>query len=274
MTPFILFILAVNYVSFGSFLKTGYSDSFTGLTHFDPKYFWDNLIHYGVSLNLVYPLMSLGVFFAVKTRRIEILTGMGLLAGLYSFNLFYDKFGGFLTTRVFGTRYFFPVIPFFILSYAECLEKGSERLGGTLRKVLAVTVILLLAAGAGVIHEQHQNHLIKHRKLQDAVYASTPEGSVLIYEYNSAELLSKGREPRHYLPYYEYPDFYTRLAEKDRSKGVFFINRTILYADKERVPGLPPEQMEDLHKRFNFSPVFETDGLKVIKLTEKSKETL
>jgi hypothetical protein len=228
-------------------------------------YGWPHIKHYVVSLMLVYPFMLAAPFVAVRTRSVENVTAIIFVISFYIFYYFCGSFPGSEMNLVFATRFLFPVIPLLILSYAECLENFFKHLPNLAGRLIPVFVSILLAVSTIVIQHKHQQLLRKQGALKEAIYFSTEEGSTLIYDLNSAELIQKVWGDRRYISYPGTEALLNILKAADFSKKVYWVSRNVFY-DGELLTGTDPEDFIEIGEHYTLKPVFEHEGFKIVKI--------
>jgi hypothetical protein len=208
-SPFLLLFGLMNYYTLGSPFRTVRSFELTGMEHFSLAFFPRSFAFYLVSLLLIYPLMLLSSLFARRTRKVEFGLAILLVIGFHSLSIGYSSFEfyrpqakSFLDYAIVGLRYLLPILPLFLLNYAEILERGLSRLGEMGRSRLIPVGVALLLASTWIIHALHQGFLEKQIELKEAVYAHTEDGTTLVYDQQAAELVQKAWGRRQYVPYY------------------------------------------------------------------------
>jgi hypothetical protein len=139
----------------------------------------DNLPRYLLSLNLVYPLCLAVAFLHPSRVRLEcIVVGTTALLVYSSFSHLYVGFGT-LAQMVIGDRFFLPLFPLLVISYAGALERLLGLLPRWRTALLALGIAGLTLAYVG-LSLRHQSRLEQQDQIQRAVYAATAEGAFVI----------------------------------------------------------------------------------------------
>jgi len=265
--PFILLAASLNYIYYGSPLLVGYSHKFTGMTYFSPVYFLPNFKYYVTSLMLLYPLMLLAPFLAKKTRRTELFLLIILFIILYSSYYFHDKFPNGLLTYIFGTRLLFPIIALLLFFYVDFLDKILQKFSPVLRRLTMSFILISLVSSCILINYRHQQFLRNQLALKDSIYKSTEEGSAIIYDYNTAELILKIWGDRRYVRYDDYKDLLERLKKiTPFNKNIYLVKRDVIYAGIEKKGGISQEEIAQIRQYYNFQEIKQLDGLKIFRL--------
>ncbi len=220
-----------NWALYGNPFLFGRSGEFTGVVNFATAYAPGNALHYLAGLMLCYPLMLPAPFLRSGVRRGETVLAIVLLGGCYLFYYFHDIFPERFATWAFGTRFLFPVMPFFILAYAGFLERGLAKLPGFLRVLVCFIMIAGLAAAAGLVSLLHQRVLEKQRELSEMVYEKTYPGSMLLYDAAASELLQPFWGNRVYREYAGSEEI-RRMAEEYPDRDIFVVSRQITYGGR------------------------------------------
>lgn len=214
------------YYFYGSVFLSGYSLKFSTIASFLPAYFCGNFIHYLGSLCLSYPLLVFAPLAASKTRRVEIVTSAILGFAFFSFYYFHDHFQNKLQTSILGVRFLFPAVSFFLLMYAEILGAFLKKNSLSVRAGFSGILLAFLSLSALFINAKHQSALKEQVAMKEAIYNSTGEGSVLIYDTMSAELMQEAWGKRRYIDWrdgeHRLIDF---LNQADFKKGVYLVSR-------------------------------------------------
>ncbi len=271
MCPVVVFLVAgatLNKFLYGGFFLTAYSEVYTGVTNFSLGNVRDNLVHYLLSVMLVYPLMFPLCFFARSIRRPEIVLSVVTVFLFYSLYYFHDQFAGRWTTTVFGTRFLFPVFPFMLLGYGEVLTRILDRLGHPARRMATMSLMVLLASACLVINHRHQEALDSQALLKETIYGETEDGSVVIYDGNAAELVQMVWGDRIYVSHRDLKSLVDVLEDVDPRSKVYLVTRAVDYAG-EVVVGMSREEEAYLADRFARTLVSEVGRMSIYDLTRK-----
>jgi hypothetical protein len=140
--PFVLIVLFLNYLRFGSFLSTGYPQAtaieiipiYQGLYGF--------LFSYGKSIFIYNPVLILAVISMSRLikQREHLAIGIGLIFLMY---IGFLSFFPFWMSGPWGTRYLLPVISLMML----VLPFGLKRLGEQTGKIKKAVLILMIFSG-------------------------------------------------------------------------------------------------------------------------------
>lgn len=190
-----------NHCIYGSPFLSGYSEVFTGVKNFSPFFFLNNAIHYFIVLNTAYPLMMLLFLFNRRIARLETYLLLATLFVFFSFYYFQDRYPQTYLGYVFGNRFFYPVIPFLIMAFAEPFQNYLNRFPLFLQKAAVTVLFLFLMAACAGIHLKHNVYLKQQAAARDFLYQNTKNGDAVIYDGTAAELIQAAWGKRHYVPY-------------------------------------------------------------------------
>ena len=203
LIPFAALIPLVNQTLYGGILTTGYSLA-TGMPPFalSPAILYNALVFAGLLLAL-YPLMFLGPFYFRKPGRKEMI--LSVLAFLALFSAF-EWSGSFTwvgftirpTDLITRTRYFIPIMSFFLLSYIPLYEKIVKRLRLPKRELFYLVILVLLAATVPLSYV-HQGYLADRYSVLDQIHSNTEEGSLIIGTVDDFIYLVEPFDSRDYL---------------------------------------------------------------------------
>jgi len=193
LVPPVAALAVYNRAAFGLWWRgaAGYRDERTGIG-MEGQFGWHvlgpNLEHYVVALLLVFPLMLLAVF-VVRGRNRFVLPAVALSFTLFfSFYYFHDRADGLLGTAVAGLRFLIPVLPLFLLAYAEALPRWLARLRVPARPAGAV-VIVAAAVATGFVDVRHDAYLRPREDARRLLYSVTPDGAVILCDTAARKLL-------------------------------------------------------------------------------------
>ena len=181
--PGFLLLIIYNKIAFGGFLSTP-----LGVTgSFSLRFLPHNLLFYFLSMSLVYPLMFFFIFFLRKNRFILITTAFLFLL-FYSLYTYFTVAPGknMFKTLIVGMRYLLPVVPIFILSYSNMLEKVKRKIPVLANGFFWFLVVAFSILNLAMIY-QHQGFLKTQEKLKDTIYANTDEHSLILTNYDGME---------------------------------------------------------------------------------------
>lgn len=135
------------------------------------------LAHYGSALLAVLPLMLLGVFLTrVRDRFLVRAVSLGTML---FFCLYYwrDTADSRAVTAVVGLRFLIPVLPMFLFTYVEMLERWTRRVPVP---ITAWGTAVLAFAGCAALHAAHDARLRPVDEERRLLYSVTPVGSVIL----------------------------------------------------------------------------------------------
>jgi len=266
LAPCALGVAGLHTFLYGSPFLTGYSTTSTGIQQFDLSYVLPHFLHYLKSLSFVYPLMFFAFFFSPLVRRFEILGVFVLYLVFYSCYSFVDHFPGRGATLLLANRFLFPVMPFLILGYGDVLSRILERFGSRMLPLLHGLIFVVLLGSAAFIHQTHQGKLRVQEELRDTIYQNTEEGSVLIYDRNTYELVQRVWGERDYVRFEKVKDF---AAYAVTDKPLYLATRVIEYRGK-KAPGIEEEDLLALKEVFVVDVVKEKHNLILYRLKGRS----
>ena len=260
LTPFLCGSAVINHFLYGSVWNTGYGF----LCNFSPGFFLPHLGHYLVSFSLMYPFMAACFVTCRKIHKPEIIFAAILLGILYSFYYFYDWFPNPWLTKVFATRFLFPVIPFFIMAFGAALSGFLKKFPKPIQNFLVAGGLIILMAGSWAINREHQAVLNQQERLRHDVYQSTEKGSVLIYDSNAAELMQRIWGDRVYRRYDGWDEF-QKVVETVRGSKIYFIRWNAFYQDST-IEGIPREEFQKIQKNYDLKEIVSDLGLSIYEL--------
>jgi hypothetical protein len=261
LLPFAILAAAYNTWIYGAPWLTGYSEVFTGVRSFNFSFLRANLPHYFFSLNLAYPFMLLVFLLDARMRRVEILALLLLHFLFFGFYYFHDSLPGKIPTLIFGNRFFFPVIPFLILSYGTALNGLLTKIPAA-RKAFLSLLLVICAASTFSIHAAHQRVLRDQAEAAKLIYTATPERSILICEGTIVELLQRFLGARQYVSYNTPGGFMNLIQDKAQSSDI--------YIALTASPGGGEEALLDpLREEFNLTAAGETRLVKLYRALPK-----
>ncbi len=185
--PFLLFLLFYHSVAYGGMFKTGYTME---VSLFDIRGIGVKFGIYLLALGIFYPLMIFSPVFYKKLYRFEILASCIIMLLFYSF-----AYSGLTlyaqpsTKNIFkvvilAIRYFFPIVPLFLIAYFSVIKKYMNRIG-----FLTIWFGLIIVSFG--IHLYHNKYLDTQIKFRDALYAHTDTNSIILCNGEVSELVSE-----------------------------------------------------------------------------------
>jgi len=137
--PFVLLILFLNYLRFGSFLSTGYTQATAIQTIPIYQGLYGFLFSYGKSIFIYNPVLILAVISMGRLikRSEHLAIGIGLIFLMYMG--FFSSFP-FWMSGPWGTRYLLPVISLIMLVLPFGLKRWSEQTGRIKKTVLILMI--------------------------------------------------------------------------------------------------------------------------------------
>lgn len=195
-----LAVLAVyDQLAFGKWWRgtAGYADERAGIG-MHGQFGWPEVLpglaHYGTALLLLWPLLPLGLL-AVRGR--DALAQRVLAVAFTLFFCFYyyrDDAAGPLATAVVGLRFLIPVLPLYLLAYAEGLGRIRFRGAGARRAGAFVGAVAV--ASAVVVSVRHEAALRERAGERDLLYALTPPGARVLCDTGARKLVHDAWGPR------------------------------------------------------------------------------
>jgi len=181
--PGLFLFLFYNKIAFGRFLIVPY-----GLQgYFSVINLPYNLCFYILSLNVIYPFMFFSIFLLRKDRFV-------LISSTFLLFLFYALFKymilapgkSMLKTSIVGMRYLLPIIPIFILSYVNSLERIKRKKPILANMFFLLIVIVFFILDIGLVY-QHQGFLKTQEQYKDIIYSNTDQESLILINDNAME---------------------------------------------------------------------------------------
>lgn len=192
LAPVVAALALYNRIAFDTWWRgaAGYLDVRAGtdiLSQFGWQSLPETLLVYLPALLLVYPLMLVAVFrYRGPDRRVLRIVALGF-TGFFCLYYYVDREGGLLQSAVVSLRFLIPVLPLYLLAYAEVLSRRlAERRASP--RVAAVAAALLLAGAVG-LHARHDARLRAwdaDRRLLESV---TSDGSVILCDTAARKLV-------------------------------------------------------------------------------------
>jgi hypothetical protein len=185
-------LAAYNHVAFGKWWRgaAGYTDDRHGLG-MAGQFGWDHvgsgLAHYGAALLALWPLMPLALL-ALRGRDAFVQRAVAL--GFTLFFCFYywrDDAAGLLPTWVVGLRFLAPVLPLYLLAYAEALGRWAPS-GARGRRAGALAAAVAVAA-AVTVSVRHHGALQERAAERDVLYGVTAAGDRILCDTGARKLL-------------------------------------------------------------------------------------
>lgn len=146
------------------------------------------LLFYLVALNLVWPLLAVGVFLSKHERRLEARVISILCLALFGAYYFVDRRFGLPADLVVGLRFFAPVVPLLCIVYAEPLRRWLTLVKQ--RRAVAVAALGLVLAADALLVVRHQDYLEETARRRDLAVSAAKSADVVLAHGSAAELLS------------------------------------------------------------------------------------
>lgn len=269
VVPFGLLAGTYQAYAFGSPFLTGYSRVITGVENLSLKYWAYQIPHYLLNLSFMYPLMLPFVFLSKKIRKVEIILSMVGLTIFYSLYYFHDQFPQKVVTILFGNRFLFPVMPFFLFAYGDVLWQVLIKIPRLIRRILILGIVLSLIGACFFINVKHQRVLNHQNMLKELIYETTSDNSVVIFDQNSAELVQGVWGKRSYYAYQSDPmDILEVMEEVDKSKDVFVVRRDVLHP-AAFIEGINEESLKVVRGKFDLLEIAQFERMKIYKISRK-----
>lgn len=192
LLPPLLVLAVYDQIAFGKWWRgtAGYSDERRGLG-MEGQFGWPHLApglaHYGAALLTLWPLMPLALL-AVRGRDALVLRSVAV--GFTLFFCFYywrDDATGRLQTSAVGLRFLIPVLPLYLLAYAEALGRWIRP--GRAQRGIAAAVALAAAVGAVAVSVRHRDVLELRAADRDLLHALTAPGDRVLCDTGARKLL-------------------------------------------------------------------------------------
>lgn len=158
---------------------------FTGQGFWAPEYIVSNGAAYLFALGILWPCMLIAPLLHRGPGRGALWTTVLTLFATMLVYSWHDDGAGRLQTAVLSLRLLQPVLPLWIVAYAEVLEDrfapAVRRLAppGRRTAVLALAGAMLLV-GQTILFQRHQRHLWDLVRARDQISASVPAGSLVV----------------------------------------------------------------------------------------------
>lgn len=269
LAPGMLAQAAYNFYAFGGFSISGHLFSLQDISFFSFGYFGANFKHYAMNLLLVYPLMPAACFFSREFRRPELLFSIGGGLLFFCFYFFHDRFSSKWETWIFGARYLFPVIPFFLAAVAETGERQLRHFSEFWGRGIKVLTLVLLAGGAFFVHRAHDQALQKQAAMKELIYRSTEEGSSLLYDLGTAELIQKVWGRRDY-DFVDNGNWETVFAGKKLDRPVYLAVRSF-YSDGVEQVSIGQSVLEEARRRYSLELIGRRHNLALYRVHHAGK---
>lgn len=171
--PFLIYIYQANIFS-----STVYGNEMPSMGNVIP-----HAAAYFISLNLIYPLMFiLGIFPRYKNGWL--LKSICVMAFVFFPFFLLTRFSNLSIELVLNQRYLIFVIGLLLIGYSQFLSKKIIT-----NEIRFSFVFLSLVVGAFVISSMHQAYLNQNYTFHKVIYKHTTEGSLIIVDDRSYELI-------------------------------------------------------------------------------------
>lgn len=187
--PAVLLGAGYNLVAFGALTRTGYH--LAAHEHlFAFEYAWPKLVVYTGLLLLVYPGLAAAPFLDRGRLSVEARFALAWYLGVYGFYYYLEQGGGRIETTVKSLRFFLPVAPLLLASYANLWERllAGPRAERWRRALLAFAVVAL-AAGTFLLQRRHADFQSELAVSRSAIYNASAEGDVIVSTMDGLKLL-------------------------------------------------------------------------------------
>ena len=181
--PGLFILLFYNKIATGGILTTSYGMK----GYFSLKFFPQNLFFYTISLSLIYPLMFFTIFFL--RRKPLFFLSTTLLFFVFYCCFYYVTIApgkGMLKTQIVGMRFLLPIIPIFILSYADAIERIKKKIPKPSTFFFWSIVGIFSILNIGMVYK-HQGFLKEQERYKNTIYANTDEHSLILTNYDGME---------------------------------------------------------------------------------------
>ncbi len=192
LAPGIAALAVYNRIAFGTWWRgaAGYLDARAG-TDLSSQFGWrflpETLPVYLPALLLVYPLMLAAPFlYRGPDRGVLRAAALGF-TGFFCFYYYVDREGGFVETAVTSLRFLIPVLPLYLLAYAEVLGRGLGRWRAS--PVAAAGCAALVLAGAVGLHARHDARLREWDADRKRLEQATTEGATIVCDTAARKLM-------------------------------------------------------------------------------------
>lgn len=229
-----------NNLVFGSPFSSGRAPEYTGLILFSWNFIGGQLMHYLPSLLIMYPFMLLSPLLATKTRTPESLCAILAVFLLYGFYYFHDTFARPLWTSIFGIRFLFPILPFFLLYYSEAMERLLKKCSFSIKTAFQTSLVVILLVSNFAVNMKHQRVLAHQAELKDLIYENTESDATIIYDLNTLELLQGIWGKRRYILSQDAMAV-ERAFQSASSENTYVVTRDVTYGQGIEAKGLSNE---------------------------------
>ena len=180
----LLALAAYNFAVFGNPVEL--HAQYTGT--FDWGSSPSRFLFYAVALNLLWPLLAVGVALSRHPRRLEAQVILAFTFLLYGAYYFVDRRFGFPADLVVGLRFFAPVLPLLCIIYVEPLDRLLRH--ARHRNALAIVGILAVIAANIALVSRHHGFLSETALRRDVAVAAAQQADFVAVHGSAAELMS------------------------------------------------------------------------------------
>lgn len=182
-----------NHVAFGKWWRgsDGYRGEQVGFGlggQLGAQVFVGGLQHYVTALLAMFPLMLVAVFlYRGRDRFALCVVSLGHML-FFCFYYYHDHSTDFLQTAVVGLRFLIPVLPLYLLAYADVLDR-LVRAAKIAPRAVTTGVAAAVLLGTVFVSARHEGHLRRADVLRRCLYASTTDGSTILCDTAARKLI-------------------------------------------------------------------------------------
>ncbi|GAH51410.1 unnamed protein product [marine sediment metagenome] len=131
---------------------------------------------------------------------------------------------GFLKQLIVGSRYLIAVLPIYLLTYAEVVNRVFTNIKNSIKTFIFILVIPGLVFSTYLINAHHQGYLKQQLYYRDILYANTPDDAFIVCNSEAKELLQRIWGNRKWVSFIN-PDLMKYLKSVDEFYIVAFLRK-------------------------------------------------
>ncbi len=187
LLPFTFLAVIYNLVAFGDIITTPIAAGGVLSVKFLPAHF----VFYFTFLILFYPVMFFAPLLYRQKNKLEFIGSTSVFIVFISMWSFIQPAEGFLKQMMVGSRYVIAILPIYLLTYAEVMNRVFTNIKNSIKTFIFILVIPGLVFSTYLINVHHQGYLNQQLYYRDTLYANTHEDAFIVCNSEAKELLQR-----------------------------------------------------------------------------------